>query len=209
MRPVLTAVVILCLCFLGGSSPCAAAASPKSLQIYFIDVEGGQATLVVTPAGQSLLIDTGWPGFEGRDADRIVAAAKHAGIGKIDIVLITHYHRDHVGGAPQLAARINIGEFIDHGENRETTDANTLQVETAYRQLLATGKYKHIVVKPGDVLPIKGMKATVVSADGAVIAAPLVGAGEQNPLCKGAEPYPQDQSENRRSVGTVITFGKL
>src|SRR5271167_1201809 len=80
----------------------------KPLQIYFIDVEGGQATLFVTPAGQSLLIDTGWPGFEGRDADRIVTAVKHAGISKIDFVLITHFHRDHVGGAPQLAARIKI-----------------------------------------------------------------------------------------------------
>src|SRR6266850_3422541 len=94
----------------------------KSLQIYFVDVEGGQATLFVTPAGQSLLIDTGWPGNNGRDADRIVAAAHDAGISKIDLVLITHYHDDHVGGAPQLAERIPIGAFIDHGENRETTD---------------------------------------------------------------------------------------
>ena len=96
-----------------------ATAARKGLQIYFVDVEGGQATLFVTPAGQSLLIDTGWPGFDGRDADRIVAAAKNAGISKIDYVLITHFHMDHVGGAPQLADRIPIGTFIDHGENRE------------------------------------------------------------------------------------------
>lgn len=80
----------------------------KSLHIYFVDVEGGQATLFVTPAGQSLLIDTGWPGNDGRDADRIVAAAKKAGIGKIDYVLITHFHDDHVGGVPQLVARIPV-----------------------------------------------------------------------------------------------------
>ncbi len=78
----------------------------KSLHIYFVDVEGGQATLFVTPAGQSLLIDTGWPGNDGRDADRIVAAARKAGISKIDYVLITHFHDDHVGGVPQLAVRI-------------------------------------------------------------------------------------------------------
>src|SRR5690349_263374 len=91
-----------------------AAPSTAPLQIYFVDVEGGQATLFVTPAHQSLLIDTGWPGNNGRDADRIVAAAKAVGIKKIDYVLITHYHTDHVGGVPQLAARIPIGTFIDH-----------------------------------------------------------------------------------------------
>ena len=86
-----------------------AAPAPRgrtTLDIYFVDVEGGQATLFVTPQGQSLLIDTGWPGNNGRDADRIVAAAKSAGITKLDFVLITHYHQDHSGGAAQLAARI-------------------------------------------------------------------------------------------------------
>src|SRR3954466_4658025 len=99
--------------------PLAWSADKNDLQIYFVDVEGGQATLFVTPEKQSLLIDTGWPQHEGRDADRIVAAGKKAGIAKIDYVLITHFHDDHVGGAPQLAARIPIGAFIDHGENRE------------------------------------------------------------------------------------------
>src|SRR5271169_4580927 len=95
----------------------ALSAAQKPLQIYFVDVEGGQSTLFVTPAGQSLLIDTGWPDNNGRDADRIVAAAKKAGLSKIDYVLITHFHTDHVGGLPQLAERIPIGTFIDHGEN--------------------------------------------------------------------------------------------
>jgi beta-lactamase superfamily II metal-dependent hydrolase len=186
-------------------------ASPasKSLQIYFVDVEGGQATLFVTPKGQSLLIDTGWPGSEGRDADRIVAAAKKAGISKIDYVLITHFHMDHVGGAPQLTERIPVGTFIDHGENRENGDVPTVQVWQAYQKLLATGKFKHIVAKPGDTLPIGGMKAKVVSADGVIINKPLHGAGQQNPECKTASQYPADQTENLRSVGTLITFGKL
>ena len=172
-------------------------------------MEGGQATLFVTPAGESLLIDTGWPGNNGRDADRIVAAAKKAGVSKIDYVLITHFHEDHVGGAPQLADRIPIGTFIDHGELRETTDAHTVQVEAAYRKLLATGKYQHIVARPGDALPIQGMQATVVSADAATIADPLPGGGQENPACKESPKYPEDKTENRRSLGTVINFGKL
>ena len=193
-------------------TPVSAASSSETknaLRIYFVDVEGGQATLFVTPAKQSLLIDTGWPGNEGRDADRIVAAAKLAGISKINYVLITHFHMDHVGGAPQLAARIPIGAFIDHGENRESTDAPTVRVWKAYQDLLATGKYKHITAKPGDVLPVAGIHVVVASADGAVIADPLPGAGEENPTCKNAEQYPADQTENLRSLGTLITFGKM
>jgi competence protein ComEC len=189
-----------------------AAPSPrrgKDLHIYFVDVEGGQATLFVTPAGQSLLIDTGWPGNEGRDAGRIVAAARKAGISKIDYVLITHFHQDHVGGVSQLAERIPIGTFIDHGENRETGNAATVRDFQAYQAVLAKGKYKHITAKPGDVLPIKGMRATIVSSDGALIEKPLAGAGEENPACKGAEQYPADTTENLRSLGTFIQFGKL
>src|ERR1700752_5001637 len=137
-------------------------ASPtKSLQIYFVDVEGGQATLFVTPSGQSLLIDTGWPDNNNRDAARIVAAAHDAGIDKIDFVLITHHHDDHVGGAPQLAASIPIGAFIDHGENRETTDSITQNRWVAYKTLLGGGKFRHIIAKPGDVLPIQGIHAEV------------------------------------------------
>jgi competence protein ComEC len=186
-----------------------AAPNSRALQIYFIDVEGGQATLFVTPDSQSLLIDTGWPDNEGRDADRIVSAAKKAGISKIDYVLITHFHTDHVGGVPQLAARIPVGTFIDHGENRESTDADTVKGWQAYQQLLATGKYKRITVKPGDVLPIKGISATVISADAALIDKPLPGAGQENPACKDAPQFPADKTENLRSLGTFITFGKL
>jgi competence protein ComEC len=186
----------------------------KDLHIYFVDVEGGQSTLFVTPAGQSLLIDTGWPDNNGRDADRIVAAARKAGISKIDYVLITHFHDDHVGGAPQLAARIPIGTFIDHGENRETTNAGTVKDWNAYQALLATGKYQHITPKPGDALPVKGIQATIISSDGALIDKPLTdkplaGAGEENPNCKNAQSYPADQTENARSLGTFINFGKL
>jgi len=181
----------------------------KTLQIYFVDVEGGQATLFVTPEGKSLLIDTGWPDNNGRDADRIVAAAKDAKISKIDFVLITHFHDDHVGGAPQLAAKIPVGTFIDHGENRETNGEGTKKVFAAYQQLLATGKYKHITAKPGEVLPITGMQVRVVSADGELIERPLPGGGKENASCANAAKPPVDETENPRSVGTLITFGKL
>ncbi len=181
----------------------------KELQVYFVDVEGGQATLFVTPAGQSLLIDTGWPGNDGRDADRIVAAAKKAGVSKINYVLITHFHNDHVGGLPQLVARIPVEAFIDHGDNRESGDAPTDQGWKAYQNLLATGKFKRITAKPGDALPVQGIQATVVSSDGALIGAPLPGAGQDNASCKDSEQRPGDQTENPLSLGTLITFGKL
>jgi competence protein ComEC len=194
-------------------------ASPKgTLQIYFIDVEGGQSTLFVTPAGQSLLIDTGWPGNAARDADRIVAAAMYAGISRIDYVLITHYHDDHVGGVPQLAARIPIGTFIDHGPNRELDPAivpgasATEQGYLAYQALLSMGNFKRILAKPGMLLPILGIKAQIVTADSAEIAVPLPGApgaGAVNPACATTEIRPDDKTENFRSIGTVLTFGKL
>ena len=180
-----------------------------TLRIYFVDVEGGQATLFITPAKESLLIDTGWPGHEGRDAERIVAAAKDAGITKIDYVLITHFHTDHVGGVPQLAARIPINAFIDHGDNRESTDEPTVQGWNAYQKRLASKKYKRISLKPGDTLPVRGMQGVVVSSDGALIEHPLPSAGAENAACKDTTSYPADQTENARSLGTVMTFGKL
>lgn len=186
--------------------------SPKGvvgkLKVYFVDVEGGQATLFVTPARQSLLIDTGWGDNEGRDADRIAAVAKDAGLNKIDYVLITHFHEDHVGGIPQLLDRVKVGAFIDHGSNRE--DAPAAQHGYAiYEKEIAANKIKRIIAKPGDVLPIVGMKAIVVSADGELIHTPLEGGGAVNPFCKDAETKPADTTENARSLGVQITFGKL
>jgi competence protein ComEC len=184
-------------------------AAGGKLRVYFIDVEGGQSTLFVTPAGKSLLIDTGWPGNNFRDADRIVAAAKSAGLSRIDSVLITHYHDDHVGGVPQLAQRIPVGTFIDHGPNRELDHGATERGYAAFQKVLAETKAKEIVPRPGDRLPIQGMDVTVISADGKVIQSPLAGAGEPNPFCKQSEIRPPDQTENARSLGVLIRFGNL
>jgi competence protein ComEC len=185
-----------------------AQAATDALQVYFIDVDGGQSTLFVTPAGKSLLIDTGWAGKNGLDAQRIAAAAKNAGVSKIDYVLLTHYHADHTGGVPELAQTIPIGTFIDHGPSRETTGATEGYYE-AYQKVLAGGHYGHIVAKPGEVLPIAGMKVLVISADGQLIEHALPGAGEPNAFCKTSETRPADQTENARSLGVLITFGKL
>ncbi len=210
--PALSALsLVVLLISMSGGTEAPARASSEALQVYFIDVEGGQATLFVTPAHESLLIDAGWPGHEGRDADRIAQAARRAGVLKLDYVLITHYHDDHVGGVPQLVARIPVGTFIDHGPNRETTDVTTEHNWEEYQKVLA-GHVKRLTVRAEDKLPLKGLDVTIVSADGEVTAKSLgsAGAGARvNELCAGAARYPTDTTENLRSLGILAVFGKL
>jgi len=182
---------------------------PKPLLVYCIDVEGGQATLFITPNGESLLVDTGWDGFDGRDANRIVAAAKDAGLKKIDYVLITHYHSDHVGGVTQLAARFPIGAFIDHGENSDPKDQPTVTGWKAYQKLLTEKNYKRISVKPGDTLPLRAAQFTIVNGGGKVLDHPLSHAGSQNPNCKPTQLPPADLSENEFSLGFVAALGEF
>src|SRR5580693_5604362 len=205
MRPTLIAVLSLWLS-VGATSPSgAASAGAKPLQIYFIDVEGGQATLVVSPSGQSLLIDTGWPGYEGRDADRILAAAHQAGITELDYVLITHYHRDHVGGVPQLVDGIKVGTFLDHGPNLEDSEVTRTDY-AAYEKAIAG--HTHVVVKPGWKVPIKGLEVRVLAAAGDHLTSPWAGAGKANPYCASELAAAADSTENARSVGVLITYGQ-
>ena len=182
---------------------------PSALKVFFIDVEGGQATLFVTPDGHSLLVDTGWPGNGGRDAERIAAAAKQAGVSKLDYVLLTHYHTDHVGGLPQLVARIPVGTFLDHGVNRELDGGLTQDGYDKYQVVLHSGQSKHLVMHPGQDLQIGGLALHVISADGQLIGKPLAGAGEPNPACAVSQKRSPDQTENARSLGVLLTYGSL
>lgn len=183
-----------------------AAAESKPLQVFAIDVEGGQSTLIVSPSGQSLLIDTGWPGNNGRDAERIVSAAKSAGLKQIDYLLITHFHRDHVGGVPQLAQRFKIGTFVDHGPNLEDS-SDPKEDYAAYEKVLPG--HKHLVLKPGDHVQIKGIDVLVLTGAGEHIQNALPGAGKPNPACADEPKAEMDKTENARSLGTLITYGKF
>jgi beta-lactamase superfamily II metal-dependent hydrolase len=177
----------------------------KTLDIYFIDVEGGQATLIVTPSKQSMLIDAGWPGFNGRDAERIAAAAKAADVKTLDYMVTTHYHLDHVGGVPQAVEKLKVKTFADHGPNNETSK-NANELYAAYEK--AVGGSRRITIKPGDTIPMKGVDIQVVTSNGEHAASPVKGAGGSNALC-GTNSYPEDKSENARSMGLLFTFGKF
>jgi competence protein ComEC len=185
---------------------CALTCAAQELKVYAIDVEGGKSTLYVSPSGQSMLVDAGYAGFGNRDANRIAAAVKAAGVQQIDYLVITHYHADHVGGVPQLAAKVPIKNFVDHGQNFETVKDNG----GVYEDYLAVrNKGTHIEVKPGDRIPIDGIDVEVVAASGKAITKPLPGAGQANPLCASYRPIAIDKGENAHSIGMVITFGKF
>ncbi|MDP9113487.1 MAG: MBL fold metallo-hydrolase [Acidobacteriota bacterium] len=175
------------------------AQAAKTLDIYFIDVEGGQSTLIVPPSGQAFLIDTGYAGNSGRDAIRISAAAKAAGVKKIDTLLITHFHPDHVGGVPNLLERIPVANFLDHGPSVEDED----KYPEPYPKAIAASPHK--VIAPGDKIPIKGLDITVLTAAGRH----LDRKGDPNPNCSGLSPVSGETGENPQSAGVLIQYGKF
>jgi beta-lactamase superfamily II metal-dependent hydrolase len=182
--------------------------SSKTLDIYLVDVEGGNATLFVAPSGESMLIDTGNGGQAAtRDADRIMAAVNDAGLKQLDHLVTTHYHGDHVGAMAELAGRVSIRSFIDHGANVQPNANVDAFLQKVYPELY--GKARHVVVKPGDRIALAGVDVRVVTSGGQVLSSPLPGAGGSNPYCAAFKPQAPDASENAQSVGTHVTYGRF
>jgi competence protein ComEC len=185
-----------------------AAQSRTTLDIYVIDVEGGNATLFVAPSGDSLLIDTGNGGpAAARDAGRIMAAVQDAKLARIDRLITTHYHGDHFGAMSEIAGRIPIAEFIDHGANVQANPATDAFLNDVYPALYA--KSKHTVVKPGDRVALRDVDVRIVASAGEPIRDAVPGAGQPNPLCATHQPKEADPSENAQSVGSHFTFGRF
>jgi beta-lactamase superfamily II metal-dependent hydrolase len=180
---------------------CALLAPAQALRIYAIDTEGGKATLYVAPSGESMLIDTGYDGLENRDANRIAQAAAAAGVKRINHLVITHFHADHIGGLKQLLAKLPVDHVYDHGKTVEPGpgyDAYTA----------ARGSIPHTVLQPGDSVPLKGVQVLVVASNGKMIEKPMEGSKE-NPLCSSYKAIADDRGENSQSLALLITFGKL
>ena len=189
-------------------SASAQAQTDEALQIYLVDVEGGNATLFVSPAGGSLLIDTGNGGANAdRDVGRIMAAVEDAGLSQIDHLITTHYHGDHYGGMRELATRIPIRHFIDHGPTVEDNPRTAEFLGGAYRKLYEAAE--HTVAQPGDTVALAGVEVTVIAAGGQVISTPLSGGGAANPYCAAFEPQAEDRGENAQSVGIHFAFGQF
>ena len=180
----------------------------QTLDIYVIDVEGGNATLFVTPSKGSLLIDTGNVGAVAsvRDAGRILQAMKDAGVEQIDHLIITHWHGDHFGGLAELASKTTIKEFIDHGPNVQPGELADNFLKDTYPALYAMAK--HTVAKPGDKIAMTGLDVRVVASAGETIKTPLPGAGKANPYCANYKPG-DNNAEDPQSVGIHVAFGKF
>jgi competence protein ComEC len=179
-------------------------APANSLQIYVVDVEGGNATLFIAPSGESVLIDTGNGGAAApRDAGRIMAAVKDAGLQQIDHLITTHWHGDHFGGMEEFASHITVKEFIDHGPSVESVQAVDDFLQKTYPRLYA--KAKHTVAKPGDKVAVAGLDWRIVASAGEHI----TGSGKPNPYCSAFKPQEVDKTDNAQSVGSEVTFGKF
>jgi competence protein ComEC len=179
----------------------------KTLDIYYVDVEGGAATLIVTPAGESILVDAGWPGFEGRDAKRIQAAMTQAGITQIDHLINTHYHIDHYGGIPELAKVVKIINFYDRGAVE--SDSQDKPNEKLWSEYQAATNGKSIAIKAGDVIKLKTMKGMLPLKLSCLAASTKVAGVKSaaNAACATAEMKPTDTSDNARSVVLKLSYG--
>jgi len=192
------ACLVVALLLLSSAS---ASAQTRNLDIYWIDVEGGAATLVIAPSGESLLYDAGWE-VGDRDAKRIFAVAQQAGLKKIDYFVLSHFHGDHAGGIRALAKLIPLGRCFDRGDFIEPMNQ---QWRDAYMSACAD---RRTILNAGDKIPLKGLQVDVVVSNGHLLTRPMTGA-KPNPLCATAENHPRDVPENQLMVGTLFTYGKF
>jgi len=189
----------------------------KTLDIYWVDVEGGAATLIVTPQNESVLIDAGWPG--GRDSQRIYeTATKLAGLKKIDYLITTHFHIDHFGGTAELSELMPIGTLYNNGipdhdpDNHPSDDARFRLMIKPYREMKVG---RRLIIHPDDVIPLsQSPDQDVAHVTLRCLAAkqvftkriPDVGA-TNNPLCAESKLRETDTTDNRNSVVTLLSFG--
>ena len=199
-RSLLTLVIALAVAVsVAGQTP-----SRKTLDIYFVDTEGGKATLFVTPSGETVLIDTGNPG--ARDLERITAVLDHAGVKQIDHLISTHYHVDHIGGMAELAKRLPVRHYVDHGPTVEAKE-QVAGFQDTYVALRAQAR--HSVVKAGDRVPVRDVEWRIVTSAGQALTRPLPGGGQSNAECGTFEKRNAPNDENGQSVGSVVIFGQF
>lgn len=202
--------LVICL-----SAGCLLAAD--ALEFEFIDVEQGNAILIVSPSRESLLIDAGSAGHGGRDAGRVLAAIKQAGLSSIDYLVVTHFHNDHYGATPELARMIGVVNWFDHGASVESGKDKAWQThweigvnEELYQSYLeARSKSRYRAVKPGDRIPIRGVDVQVLTSAGDMISKPLTGAGQSNRACVNTPLRTEDETEDGQSIGVLLTFGEF
>jgi beta-lactamase superfamily II metal-dependent hydrolase len=182
----------------------------RTLDIFYVDVEGGAATLIVTPAGESILVDAGWPGFDGRDARRIEQAMKAAGITAIDHMITTHYHTDHYGGVPELAKRVRVNRFYDHGPMSSLDEDKDFA--TKYAAYRAAAKNQTITLNPGSSIRLKQSQSAppvflqVLASRGETVTSKRL-AVEPNSVCEAATQQAEDKSDNARSIAFLLRHG--
>jgi competence protein ComEC len=193
------------LVLLGPGALCAAS---QNLEIYWIDAEGGAATLIVSPSGQSLLVDTANRTPDDRDAKRIYAAAQQAGLKKIDFLVTTHFHGDHIGAMKALSEMIPIERYMDHGESVELKRP---PIAAAYKAYVELSQGKRTILKAGDHIPLKGVDVEVIMSAGTPIFHALKGGGPNAALCQDWKnrATPEPDPDNDQSVGMLLKFGKF
>jgi competence protein ComEC len=206
IAPMFSAGLAVASCLAQGGVA-AAGAADKKLDVYWVDVEGGAATLLVTPAGETVLFDTGYPG--DRDADRVKKAVTElAGLQKIDHLIITHFHPDHYGGLKDILKRVPVGNLYERAAESAPDKDQAHAEMPAYK---AAKVDKRVAIKPGATVPLKqtpgaakltlqflGMNEKFIDAKGSKANAAL---------CKENQAKDPDVGDNRNSVVSLLTFG--